>query len=352
MLFVLIVLLIIIFKDAKLYQKDEYNVSYMSKINTTAINGLFVLIVILRHYTGYTTFKGIYDEPFIFLNNILSQLLVVTFLFYSGYGMMEQIKAKGYDYVKKIKTKWLKLFIKFDIAVLLFLILGLVLGNHFKISNVLLAFTGWEGIGNSNWYIFDILWMYILMFISFLLIKNKNSKINKYISSIILLILTILFVFTLMKLGKDSYWYNTVIMFPLGVIYSLVKDKVDKIVMKSDITYLLSLFITICLFFLSFKYRFSFGIEIYTIWVILFMMLVLLITMKISIDNKWLIWLGTHVFSIYILQRLSMIVLNYFGYTNSHRYISLIIVFVTTCLIATVFDKYTDKLLNLKLKKH
>lgn len=344
MIFVLIILLLLIFNNSKIYGTNSFNKDYMSKSSTTAINGLFVIIVILRHYSEYVSWQGVLDQPFVTFNYLLSQLLVVTFLFYSGYGMMEQLRKKGFDYVKKIPSKWIELFVKFDIAVLLYLILGLLLGKVFTVSQVFLSFLGWESLGNSNWYIFVILSLYILMFISFYILKFKNSDFNKYLSTFILFIFSVLLVYVLMKSGKASHWYNTLFIFPIGVLYSLIKDRINKFVMKNDINYLLALSITTGLFFLSFIFRFRYGIESYTVWVISFMALILLITMKINIKNELLVWLGSHVFSIYILQRLIMMILNYFGYTQNHRYICLIVVFVGTCFIAAIFDKYTDKI--------
>ena len=64
------------------------------------------------------------------------------------------------------------------------------------------------------------------------------------------------------------------------------------------------------------------------------------------IYNPVLEWLGTHVFSIYMLQRIPMIVLDHLGCIESHKYISLIVVFAVTLPMAVLFDKATGRILT------
>lgn len=346
MLFFLIVLLLLVFSGAKFCSANEFNKDYLSKFNTTAVNGIFVILVVFRHYNEYVSWHGFIDDPFITFNRLLGQLLVVTFLFYSGYGMMEQIKKKGFKYIEKIPTKWIHLIVKFDIAVFLYLILGLLIGKRFGIMQILFSFVGWETLGNSNWYIFVVLVLYILMIISFLILKKNDNTFNKYFASMILFALSMLLVLFLIKSGKASHWYNTILVFPVGVFYSLIKTKIEKVIMKNDITYLFFFGFFTLIFFITFKFRYSIEALTYNMWATSFMALVLLITMKVSIKNEWLVWLGKHIFSIYILQRLLMITLYHFGFTTNHRYICLMLVISGILLLASFYDKYIDKFIK------
>ena len=61
-----------------------------------------------------------------------------------------------------------------------------------------------------------------------------------------------------------------------------------------------------------------FGYEILSI---AFVMMILLITLKIKIGNKVLMWLGKNTFNIYILQRLSYIIYDKLGLSNYNVYI-------------------------------
>ena len=65
--------------------------------------------------------------------------------------------------------------IHFDIAVALFLICDIILGKHYDLKTVLLAFTGWTSIGNSNWYIFAVIILYFIVLLSFTVFKKKQD---------------------------------------------------------------------------------------------------------------------------------------------------------------------------------
>ena len=78
---------------AKFVKSGEFNSDYMSKDTTGAINGIFVLLVFMCHISGYMKLGGSSDTIWLDLKSWLGQLVVVTFLFYSGYGMMCSIKG-------------------------------------------------------------------------------------------------------------------------------------------------------------------------------------------------------------------------------------------------------------------
>ena len=73
---------------------------------------------------------------------------------------------------------------------------------------------------------------------------------------------------------------------------------------------------------------------------------VVLVTMKIRVYNPVLEWFGKHVFSIYILQRIPMIILDRFGFIDGHKYMCLMAVFALTIPFALAFEKVTDAALK------
>lgn len=151
MIYVLAAALFVFLCGAKFVKSGEFNSDYMSKDTTGAINGIFVLLVFMCHISGYMKLGGSSDTIWLDLKSWLGQLVVVTFLFYSGYGMMCSIMKKGTPYVKGIfRRRFLSLFAHFDIAVLLFLLMNLALGIKTKTRTTLLAFTTWESIGTRT----------------------------------------------------------------------------------------------------------------------------------------------------------------------------------------------------------
>lgn len=168
MVFFIVILMLIIFNEMEFaHENGFFRTEYVDKNTTTAVNGIFVILVVFSHYAQYANFEGIYDTPYLVLREHLNQMVVATFLFYSGYGMMEAFRKQAQGYLKKIPSKFFTLLLRFDIAVCLFGILGtgLDLGIDYNLKRILLSFIGWDNLGNSNWYIFVILMIYIYIYI-------------------------------------------------------------------------------------------------------------------------------------------------------------------------------------------
>ncbi|MCC8072560.1 MAG: acyltransferase [Clostridiales bacterium] len=315
---------------------------YMSLEKTTAIKGIFILIVFFSHILGYIELSdSLLNTTYNTINGLIGQSMVSMFMLYSGYGILLSIDKKGSSYVKSIPTKrFLKVLLHFDIAVIIYAVVQLILGNTYSIGEVLLAFTGWESVGNSNWYMFAILVLYILTYISFIFLKNnKNSK---YIGTAITIILTVVFIIIMNKY-KDVWWYDTLLCYPLGMVYYLVKDKVDEILSKYKMLYWIMLILAlVCT--AVFQKLSNINYSLFIIFKhIFFALSVVLITMKFSINNKILNFFGKHLFSIFILQRLPMTIFGHFG-LNEYPILFVSICFVATIVIAIPFDLLMNKL--------
>lgn len=131
------------------------NTEYLSKESTTAINGIFVFLVFLCHAIGYVKVDPEIDVQWTTMHSYMGQLVVVPFLFFSGYGIMCSIRKKGDPYVKGMfKKRFLSLLLHFDLAVFLYFLLNIIfLKKDYSLADTLLAFLTWTSIGNSNWYI-------------------------------------------------------------------------------------------------------------------------------------------------------------------------------------------------------
>lgn len=155
---------------------------YIGVQQCNAIKGLFILVVFVRHIYPYIIgsgcdMSGRLDGLGLRLDGMIGQLLVVMFLFYSGYGVMESIKRKGSCYVRDIpKHRVLTTMLNFGVAVAAFVLLNLALGIERTWDEILLAFTGWTSVGNSNWYIFVIVLCYLLTYFAFR--KNADNVHN------------------------------------------------------------------------------------------------------------------------------------------------------------------------------
>ena len=346
MAFFLLLLLLIILNKMGFCGPGEFNSRYIDKDTTTSINGIFVVLIVFSHYVQYMDNVSAVDIPYYLMRIHLRQLVVVPFLFYTGYGMMESLKRKGGGYIKALPGKFFKLLFRFDAAVMLYWIVGTALGKTYRIKRILLTMIGLRSLGNSGWYIFDILALYLLMYIAFSIDERFSRRENRVLGAAALSVLVIGFVYLLMKINMPTRYYNTLFAACVGCWYSLIRSKTDKIIMKNDLIYY-SVTALIIAAYVWLSIRPGIGhIEIYTLWVVAFIGLLITLTMKVSIGNGVLRFLGSHVFSIYILQRIPMRLLNWVGFLDAHKYMALILVFALTIPFALAFEKGTDLIID------
>lgn len=196
----------------------------------------------------------------------------------------------------------------------------------------------WAGqaYGNSNWFIFSILIMYLITYISSKITKNKiNSKTNAIITILSLIYIVIMYFL------KDSYWYNITLCYVAGLWYGLYKDKVDKM-LKSK--YLFVIIANIILFIALYILRGN--LIIYEILSVEFCLLIVFTTYKVKIGNKILDFLGKYSFEIYILQRIPDIILQ--KYLNNYIYLYFFMSLGITLIISMIFKKITNKLNSIR----
>lgn len=332
---VIIILLFIVTYKAK-FIRCGINEEYLSMDNTKRINGIFVILVFLSHSLAYINYSDSWMDRYgEFVIIKLGQLMVTTFLFFSGYGIYESIKTKD-NYINKIpKKRILDTLVKFDIAVLIYLVISYVLNINYDLKTILLSFIGWEGVGNSNWYIFTMLILYTITYIVFKLFKSDdNTKI------MLVTIFTVGYMIIISKF-KTDYWYNTALCYPLGMWLSMYKTMIEDTIKEHPQSYYIVLIITIIAFCIAFLFKDN--ICVYSIYTLLFVCCIVLLSMKVKLQSTFLKFMGTNVFYIYIYQRIPMIILYRYNIHCGNRYLFLIISFVSTIGIAMMINILKNK---------
>lgn len=332
----MIVLLLMCAAGATFAEPGQFYKDYCSPKKSNALKGIFVLIVFVSHFRAYVPI-GAEDQVAVSVVTYLGQLMVVPFLFYSGYGVMESIRKKGISYTKKLPVhRALKTLLHFDIAVLLFLVLNFVLGKQVTLQKFLLSLVCWTSLGNSNWYIFAMVALYLITAVAFLVFRK-----NHYAAAALATVLTCVLIVILAP-HRPAYCYNTILSYCFGMWYSLFREKIERVVMGHEILYFAALAVVLVAYRWV-SHRIS-SPWIYQGYSILFMILVVLVGMKVTFDNGFLQFLGKHTFSIYILQRLPMILLSEMGLYQGDKVTMFIVSFLLTCVISVVFDEAMAKL--------
>ncbi len=321
---------------------NSFNTDYLDVCQTTAIKGIFAVIIFLSHERNYLLLNnGIGDTLFRIIIETIGQTMVVMFLFYSGYGVMESYKHKP-DYEKHFfKNRILKTLIHFDLAVFLYMFLNMILGKKYPLIVNLFSLLGWASIGNSNWFICVILMLYLLTLAAFFLDTERKSK---KVAFMILLFSIILWII-LDKSSKPAYWYNTLMSYSAGAIFSVYKSRIDKF-MKNNLNYCivfggLSALVLLCGIIRG-------GTITFSIFSLIISLLIVFVTMKAKIDNVYLNLLGKYSFSIYILHRIPMIILSEVGINNS--YVFTVLSFLFSCILAYGFSRVLRRIDRILMK--
>ena len=341
--FFFLALLLVAFSGTKVLPKNEFDLDgALSVEQTRCINGIFVALVLFSHYKNDYLHPGKFDAIYMAAQGHLGQNIVTMFLFYSGFGMMTQYRKKGMAYIWSVPKRFATLLLKFVLAVLLFLVLQTCYGKHYSVERVLLSLIGWSGIGNSNWYVFTMLCIYICFFSGFWLsqrlFKNKSEKPG---AALMAFFCFLCLMFQRMA-GRPTYCYNTIIAFVMGVFLCMVKEKC-RCCIKNDTEYYILLSVLAALYTIA-TLKSRNRLLWYETWVVLFAVLTVTISMKLTVYSPLLSFLGSHVFSIYILQRIPMIILGRAGFTAAHPYCGLMLVISCTIIVAVLFDWFVGNI--------
>lgn len=229
----------------------------------------------------------------------------------------------------------------FDVAILLFFLVNLSLGIHYDTQDILLSFTGWESIGNSNWYIFVILCCYLSTYLTFKVVRGQYKN-RKLICGGNLLIITCIYV-VLVK-NKQSYWYDTIFSYPLGGCFSLYKSELEGKVRKH---YRLCLAAVLLLFLILFFEPYEVMCIRANMRACLLAIAIVVLSMKVQVRNPSLSWLGKNLFPLYIYQRIGMIIfsrINEGEFIKDYPYL-----YIVLCVMITLLMGYMYKYIKIKI---
>lgn len=196
--------------------------SYLSRERTSMINGFFILMVFCSHLmqcdyktTGYDLF--LYNR----IVHPFGQLVVSTFLFFSGYGIMTQIQLKGETYLRKLPLRFIKLLVHFEIAVMLYLCLQYALGMHYGMWHLAKIVVGWKTAGNPSWYVVITLWLYAVLWVFFRLCSCKRPAM------VALLMAASCIPVIWLLCQRRWWWVDTFMAFPAGMLFCLYRAKAE-----------------------------------------------------------------------------------------------------------------------------
>ena len=235
--------------NAKRRPSDEK--TFFDRILSKEIRG-FLAIFIIFHQTVITMVNfGVREELMKeFMNYYYYGILAVAFFFFSsGFGLVKRWLTDK-DYTKGfMKRRIFTVLVPYFICNYIYLteaLLGNIrYGNHFTFTEVICAFFGLFLVNNQMWFAVEIMILYVAFRIIF-------GKVRKAGTGIILTTAVVLIMVTIGLLSghsqsmimsywfKGEWWYNTILMFPVGMLYAYKEEKVNSVIRKAFTAIILS----------------------------------------------------------------------------------------------------------------
>ena len=362
MVFIVPALIVIAFLGVRFQKPKPEENTYLNKSTSYSIRGFFIVLIvatgILKLIEPGTLNR--FDAPLtIFslgttsdqLSISLGGLLFAPFFFYSGYGIYQTFKERGKEYARKIPLQQiLRHYLSYFIAWILFAITALALKSPYSISDYLWSAVGLARIGNENWYVFVMIFMYLFSYIA-LRIADKKTAV------IINIILAVFFLFLLIKFEVPDWCWNTSFAYLFGVLYAYFKERIERVAFKNRINRWLLLFISfglllISLYLVNLIPFGDFQAFMFSLPTLFFCLMIVFFTMIFKMNNRILNFLGKNSFWIYLLYLLPFIWLRNVNFIYSNKYLLIITALVLTILLAFVFNKVFNYFWNLFAKNH
>lgn len=328
---------------------DRFHEDYMAPSRMRYWKGLCVLLILMSHFTGYIMTDAP-DETYMLFKQYLGQTVVLLFFFTSGYGMMKQAVKRRMGYMKSLPGRFAHVWVTAAVSVALMLIVQIARGREYAPDTIGMAFLCWANVGNSTWYIFVILISYVLFAVSILPLCLRDNRATRLLVPVLWTALTAGFIVWMQSMWLDEYWYDTVLLLPLGAWWALADAPVKKLVRRSDLTWAVWLAAVAAAATVLFVHRDE-SFPLHEGWMAAVCLLLVLLAMKVTPKSRLLGFCGDHVLPIYLFQRIPMILLYESGLLETVPHLGFFLTLAVTAVIAMVYDRAAAGVRKLLRKK-
>ena len=306
------VLGLVLLKGAKLCRAGEWNEA-LNYRQMKAIRG-FCAICIMFHHMGQKTCAAWLKEEYI-VHGLdffvpIGYLLVAVFFFSTGYGLYKSWKEKENYLEGFIWRRVVPVIIVSCLISLLYLAVRIKMGEPLldNWSNIGLFRLGEPPMLNVyGWFIYALLVIYFAFWLSFR--KIKKEWVSFFVFALIIFGYIGFCIFWM----YGGWWYNTILVTLLGM---LVAKQEGKIIPWIKRKYPVCLTLSLGGFVAFFFYARSMEEQLYAAWIqmpvsVLFILCIVLISLKVKINNKVLTLAGGLSLELYLVHGLFV---QLFGY--------------------------------------
>ena len=326
----------------------------------------FCAVAIMLHHMSQTIYFAKEDTGILLFMVDIGVCFVGMFFFFSGYGLYTSLRDKP-DYLKGfMKNRLPAILVPFYICNFVFILGSYFSGYEFKEGELMPYLSGAILMNSQMWYIVEVLILYVLFYVVFRLIKNRDAACIVYGICVMLLI-----TFSL-RLGHDTttptqglwfhgeWWYNTTLMVWVGIMIARWEEQILGLIRKFyGLVFMVFVVLSVFLYnrtiymlqnkgywvewdgYPGYKEKWqTLGVQFSFVFVVI--ITVVILTQKIRFGNKILDFLGEIALELYLIHNLFLL------YTpGSNRVIYILTCYTLSILSAVVLHMIDRKLIGL-----
>lgn len=326
----------------------------------------FCAVGIMLHHMSQTIYFAKEDPGILLFMVDIGVCFVGMFFFFSGYGLYSSLRDKP-DYLKGFLRRRLPtVLVPFYMCNFVFILGSYLFGYKFKEGELIPYLTGAILMNSQMWYIVEILVLYLLFYLVFRLISNRNAACGVYF------ILTLILIGFSLRLGHDTttptqglwfhgeWWYNTTLLMPAGILFAKWEKQILGFIRKFyGIVLIVSVLMTAFLYketmfmiqnkgywyewdgYAGYKEKVQ-TLAVQTPFVLVTVFTVIVILQKIEFGNKILDFLGSIALELYLIHNLFLL---YMPISNRIGYI--LACYAASIALATVLHMADRKLIGM-----
>lgn len=326
----------------------------------------FCAVGIMLHHMSQTIYFAKEDPGILLFMVDIGVCFVGMFFFFSGYGLYSSLRDKP-DYLKGFLRRRLPtVLVPFYMCNFVFILGSYLFGYKFKEGELVPYLTGAILMNSQMWYIVEILILYLLFYLVFRLIRNRNAACAVYF------ILTLILIGFSLRLGHDTttptqglwfhgeWWYNTTLLMPAGILFAKWEKQILGFIRKFyGIVLIVSVLMTAFLYketmfmiqnkgywyewdgYAGYKEKVQ-TLAVQTPFVLVTVFTVIVILQKIEFGNKILDFLGSIALELYLIHNLFLLYM-----PISNRIGHILACYAASIALATVLHMADQKLIGM-----
>lgn len=337
---------------ARVYGRKEWNEEFMSLSQTKALQGFCAVCVILHHIGQKTCAPWL--EPEVIVHGLdifvpIGYFLVGIFLFCSGYGLYKSYKGKA-NYLQGFFGRRFTIPLMVLVSVNFFFVFVRYQQEDVVSLSTPFHVSGPQMANGYAWFVYVLLLFYLIFYLAFRFCKKEKTAV------FFIGLAAFLYMIHCDWWMYGNWWYNSVILFVVGLLFARHEKRVVAVVKKRYPTCLVAVIVLTTCFFVVSEYAQQMadmlGITyIYAVgrWVILssqmlaacgFAGFVCLLGMKVKIGNRALGFLGSMTLEIYMLHCLFLQIFGYKENLPKQFYVKNVALLVLVVLVCTIITAY------------